>query len=211
MGNGTSSFTARLRSLAGRRDGAERWNVDPHDAADVRAAQHGDPEAFGRLYDRHVDRIYRYAYYRLRSGTEAEDLTSEVFVKALSALPRYEPREHFAAWLYRIARNAIVDQGRSARLRTQVPFEDVIDHPDAGDRTVDPDVALAASDRRERLRAALAPLTPLQQDVIVLRFVEGLDTTQVASALGRDPSTIRSLQQRALQALRERISPEDLR
>ena len=208
MGNGPASLLARL---AGRRDTGARSSVPPEDAADVRAAQRGDREAFARLYDRHVERIYRYAYYRTRNEAEAEDVTSDVFFRALGSLPRYEPREAFAAWIYRIARNVAIDRARARAVRTQVPFEDVLDHPDAGDVTLDPDVALAASDRRERLRAAIARLTPGQQHVLILRFIEGLETDEIASLMHRDPSTIRSLQMRALRALRERVSPEDLR
>ena len=107
---------------------AARQAVTPvgqdEDAALAVRASHGDVTAFGLLYDRHVDAIYRYVYYRVRDDAEAEDLTSDVFMKALRAIPRYEPRQAFLAWLYRIARNAVIDRAR--RGNRQVPFEDAL-------------------------------------------------------------------------------------
>src|SRR5581483_6659291 len=129
-------------------------------------ASGGDVSAFGLLYDRHVATIYRYVYYRVRDDAEAEDLTSDVFMRALKAMPRYEPRQAFLAWLYRIARNAVIDRAR--RGKRQVSFEDALDHP-AADQIVEPDVELLSRSDSDTLRKALAKLTPLQQEVIVLR------------------------------------------
>ncbi len=165
----------------------------------VRAGR-GDAEAFGALYDRYADAVYRYVFYRVRDQTEAEDLTSEVFMRALRAMPRYEPRQAFLAWLYRIARNAVIDRAR--RQRQQVSFEDALRHPDA-DRVVDPDARLFAAADAETVRAALRKLTPLQQEVIVLRFVEGLTTSEIGKIVGKRDGTVRGIQFRALGALRE--------
>src|ERR1700752_1940100 len=90
----------------------------------VRASK-GEAAAVGLLYDRHVDAIYRYVYYRVRDDAEAEDLTSDVFMRALKAMPRYEPRQAFLAWLYRIARNAVIDRAR--RGKSQVSYEDALE------------------------------------------------------------------------------------
>src|SRR6266581_9159584 len=92
------------------------------DAALAVRASKGETAAFGALYDRHVEAVYRYVYYRVRDDAEAEDLTSDVFMRALRAISRYEPRQAFLAWLYRIARNAVID--RSRRTRIQITFED---------------------------------------------------------------------------------------
>src|ERR671935_74058 len=105
------------------------------DAALAIRASKGESAAFGLLYDRHVDAIYRYVYYRVRDDAEAEDLTSEVFMRAMKAIARYEPRQAFLAWLYRIARNAVIDRARRARV--QVSFEDALEHPNV-DRVVEP-------------------------------------------------------------------------
>ena len=178
---------------------AERAEEDDRALA-IRAAG-GDAEAFGALYDRHVDAVYRYVFYRVRNEAEAEDVTSDVFMKALRAIPRYEPRQAYLAWLYRIARNAVIDRGRRLANRTQVTFEDALSHG-AADRVVDPNEALLAGSDAVSLRAAIRQLTPLQQEVIVLRYVEGLDTAQICRITGRRDGTIRGIEFRALGALR---------
>ena len=171
----------------------------------ARRAAAGDAEAFGALYDRYVEPVYRYVYYRVRNEAEAEDVTSEVFFKALRAMPRYAPRQPFLAWLYRIARNAVIDRAR--RQRPQLPFEDVLRHPGA-DRVVDPDVALDRLSDGIALREAISRLTPLQQEVIVLRYVEGLDTKAIAQLIGRRDGTVRGIEFRALGALRQLLPRE---
>jgi RNA polymerase sigma-70 factor (ECF subfamily) len=181
--------------------------VRPSDATDedaslaVRAGK-GDAAAFGALYDRHVAAVYRYVYYRVRNDAEAEDLVSEVFMRALRAIPRYEPRQAFLAWLYRIARNAVID--RSRRSRIQISFEDALAHPNV-DQIIEPDAGLLALSDKQAVRDALARLTPLQQEVIVLRFVEGKTTEEIAALVGRREGTVRGIQFRALAALRTMI------
>lgn len=175
----------------------------------ARRARKGDPQAFAALYDRYFAQVYRYSYYRVREVEEAEDVTSEVFFRALRAMPRYEPRQPFLAWLYRIARNAIIDRARAERPR--VSFEDALAHPDSGEHVVDPDHAILATDRRARLRAALENLTDEQQEVVVLRFVEGLSAEEVGKIMGKRAGTVRGLQFRALQSLKKHITAEDLR
>ncbi len=170
------------------------------DASLIARAKAGEAAAFGLLYDRHVEAIYRYIFYRVRDTAEAEDITSDVFMRALRALPRYEPRQAFLAWLYRIARNAVIDGSR--RKRTQVSFQDALQHPE-GDRVVDPDATLFAEADAATLRTAIRQLTPLQQEVIVLRYVEGLDTRAIGRLVGRREGTIRGIEFRALAALRQ--------
>ena len=172
------------------------------DAALAVRASKGESAAFGLLYDRHVDAIYRYVYYRVRDDAEAEDLTSDVFMRALRAMPRYEPRQAFLAWLYRIARNAVIDRAR--RGNRQVSFEDALEHPNA-DQILDPDEHILATSDNATLRGALAQLTPLQQEVIVLRFLEGYSTHEIASIVGKREGTIRGIQFRAIGALRQLI------
>lgn len=170
------------------------------DASLIARAKSGEAAAFGLLYDRYMEPIYRYIFYRVRDTAEAEDITSDVFMRALRAMPRYEPRQAFLAWLYRIARNAVVDGSR--RKRTQVSFEDALGHPDA-DRVVDPETSLFAQADAATLRQAIRQLTPLQQEVIVLRYVEGLDTRAIGKLVGRREGTIRGIEFRALGALRQ--------
>ena len=174
------------------------------DAALARRAGAGEAEAFGALYDRYVDQVYRYVYYRVRNEAEAEDVTSDVFMRALRAIPRYEPRQAFLAWLYRIARNAVIDRSRRQQARPQVSFEDALAHP-MGDRTVDPNTELLAGSDATAVRVALRKLTALQQEIIVLRYVEGLDTKTISKITGKRDGTIRGIEFRALKELRALI------
>src|SRR5438477_9911697 len=167
----------------------------------VRASQ-GDPAAFGQLYDRHVSAVYRYVYYRVRDDAEAEDLTSDVFMRALKAMPRYEPRQAFLAWLYRIARNAVIDKLR--RGKRQVSFEDALEHP-MPEHIIEPDTELVARLEGDALRVAMAKLTPLQQEVLVLRFIEGYSTSEISRIVGKREGTVRGIQFRAIGALRQMI------
>ena len=162
----------------------------------------GDAAAFAALYDRYVEAVYRYVFYRVRNDADAEDLVSDVFMRALRAIPRYEPRVAFLAWLYRIARNAVIDRAR--RSRTQISFEDALAHPGV-DQVVEPDASILALSDKVAVRGALAKLTPLQQEVIVLRFVEGYSTHEIAGLVGKREGTVRGIQFRALEALRALI------
>jgi len=172
------------------------------DAALAIRASKGESAAFGLLYDRHVAAIYRYVYYRVRDDAEAEDLTSDVFTRALKAMPRYEPRQAFLAWLYRIARNAVIDRARKGN--RQVSFEDALEHPGV-DKIVEPDFEILAHSDSATLRDALAKLTPLQREVVVLRFLEGYSTLEIAGMVGKREGTVRGIQFRAIGALRQLI------
>jgi RNA polymerase sigma-70 factor (ECF subfamily) len=174
---------------------------EEEDAALARRAGSGEAEAFGTLYDRYVDAVYRYVYYRVRNEAEAEDVTSEVFMRALRAIPKYEPRQAFLAWLYRIARNAVIDRSRRHAARQQVSFEDALAHPNA-DQVVNPDAGLLAGSDATVVRKAMQQLTPLQQEILVLRYVEGLDTKAISKLVGKRDGTIRGIEFRALAALR---------
>src|SRR5437870_6081535 len=184
------------------RKGAVTQVGQDDDAALAVRASKGDTAAFGALYDRYVEAVYRYVYYRVHSATDAEDLVSDVFMRALRAIPRYEPRQAFLAWLYRIARNAVIDRAR--RTRIQISFEDALAHPGV-DQIVEPDAGLLALADKETVRAAIARLTPLQQEVIVLRFVEGYSTSEIAHLVGKREGTVRGIQFRALEMLRTLI------
>lgn len=164
----------------------------------ARRAAAGDRRAFAALYDLHVDAIYRYAYFRVRSDAEAEDVTSDVFQRALVAMPRYEPRRPFLAFLYTIARNVVADRFR--RARPVAPFEDAIAHE--SDAPGPEETSLRLDDARQ-VRAAMAQLTELQQEIIVLRFIEGRETKEISAITGKPESTIRGIQMRALAALRD--------
>lgn len=214
--DGGSSINIRkqpARTSRGLNVGAGPTVTDVYDEERlIDRARHGERAAFGELYDRYVDAVYRYVVLRVRDDAEAEDVTSDVFVKAMVALPRYEPRQAFLAWLYRIARNAVIDRTRLAYRRTETPLtEPIAEMAPAADELADPEARALAGDRRERLREALSRLHADQQDVIVLRFVVGLSAEEVGAVVGKPASTVRGIQMRGLRSLRRFLSPDDLR
>jgi RNA polymerase sigma-70 factor (ECF subfamily) len=129
-------------------------------------AQAGDPRAFGRLFDHYHASVYRYIVSRVHRPSDAEDLTQLVFVKALEALPRYEARGvPFGGWLFRLARNAVIDHVRTHR--DHVGLESATERPggDAG-----PDEVVAVRQALDEVAAAMEALTEEQRDAIALRF-----------------------------------------
>jgi len=167
------------------------------DALLVRRSQ-ADPEAFGLLYDRYCDRIYGYVYRRLRDHESAEDVTAEIFIKALRAIDTYRPEKApFVAWLYRIAGNAVIDHVRARRSTTSI--DAVIDAADTG-LPVDE----RALDRVEidRVWAAVDRLAPAQRTAVTLRFGRDLAIADIAAQMGRSEGAVKLLLNRGLTALR---------
>lgn len=184
---------AALNELSSSLDRAD----DDNEHTLTLAAAAGDRRAFAALYERHLDAVYRYCFFRLRSVAEAEDLTADVFHRALVAMPRYQPRRPFLAFLYTIARNALIDRARAAR--PAAPFEDAIAHPSDA---VGPEANAVAADEAALVRTAIRELSPLQQEIVVLRYIEGRTTKEIAELTGKRESTIRGIQMRALSGLR---------
>jgi len=163
----------------------------------VRRAIKRDATSFGYLYEFYLDRIYRYVYYRVGSTGEAEDLAEMVFLKAWEAIDRYEPRgAPFAAWLYRLAHNLVVDHYRGKRLTT--PLEEM---GEAEKLDYDVETIVQESLDAEEVREAVSCLRPEYQHLIALRFVEGLSHSEVARIIGKSEGATRVIQHRALQAL----------
>ncbi|MDE3111590.1 MAG: sigma-70 family RNA polymerase sigma factor [Chloroflexota bacterium] len=171
----------------------------------ARRAARGDRRAFAELYERHVDAVYRYVYFRLRSDAEADDVTSEVFQRALVAMPRFEPRRPFLAYLYTIARNVVADRFR--RARPDASFDDALDH--ASDLP-GPEESSIRADEARHLRAAIGRLTEVQQEIVILKFIEGRETKEIAQLTGKAEATVRGIQMRALAALRAVLRGEDV-
>ncbi len=174
----------------------------------VARAQSGEAEAFGLLYDRYVDLVYRYIYYRVGSPTLAEDLVSETFLRALRRIDSFTWQgRDFAAWLVTIARNLIADHFKSGRYRLEITTEDILESGPA--QTTDgPESAVLDSMTNETLLAAVKQLNPEQQECIVLRFLQGLSVSETALAMGKNDGAIKALQYRAVRAL-ARLLPED--
>ena len=164
----------------------------------IYASQQGDTEAFTELYHAHVDPVYRYIYYRVESGSVAEDLTADVFVRALESLPTFEDRSvPLLAWLYRIAHARVIDYYRRARqTRKQEDIETIEVSVE-----YDLDGALMAAHRKDVVQSALRTLNEDQQQVIMLRFIEGHSLEATAELLGKSISSVKSHQYRAVRAL----------
>ncbi|MCK4263065.1 MAG: sigma-70 family RNA polymerase sigma factor [Dehalococcoidia bacterium] len=166
----------------------------------VSRAIKGDGEAFAQLYRDYFDKIYRYVYLRCGNRAEAEDLTQEVFVKALEAIGSYRWRNlPFASWLFRIAHNHVIDQLRKQGKVERVELEDNIVVAD------EPNPALVAEERFEveELRDKIKKLSPAQREVISLRFGAGFSTAEVSEALGKNTGTVKALQYNGIVALRK--------
>ncbi len=170
----------------------------------VGEARAGDAWAFGELFDHFHLPVYRYVASRVRHPSDAEDLTQLVFVKALEALPRYETRGiPFGGWLFRLARNAVIDHVRTSHEHTDLAQSVERAGADAG-----PDELAVNRQEIEAVRSALSALTDDQRDVIALRFFAGLSAREAAEAMGKQEGTIRGLQFRAIAALRRQLGIE---
>ncbi len=168
----------------------------------VRRAQQHDREAFAKLYEDYFDKIYRYIAIRIGDKAEAEDLTQQVFMKALKSISSFKWRNvPFGAWLFRIAHNQVVDHLRKKTRRPSVPLDGVqlisgSNPQETAERGYD----------TEQLIVATRQLTPAQQQVISLRFAGELPIAQVAKVMGRSQGAVKALQHSAIAALRKVMS-----
>jgi len=169
----------------------------------VEAARTGGPEAFGALFDHYHAPVYRYVVARV-GPSDAEDLAQLVFVKALEALPRYESRGvPFGGWLFRLARNVVIDHIRTRRDHVTLDLITERAHADDG-----PDELAVLRQEMDSVAVALQRLTPEQREAIELRFFAGLSAREAAVAMGRQEGTVRGLQFRAIAALRRELGVE---
>ena len=177
----------------------------------VREAQEGNLSAFGQVYEAYYLRVYRYAAARVGQGTEAEDVAQEVFLKALRSLHKFTfTGPPFAAWLFRIAHNLIIDRARhikAATAATSGPPTSIDDALSVADEQNVEEQALTSLDV-EALREALRQVTQLQRQVIELRFIAGLSLAETAGVMGRKENAIKALQHSALGALRRLLAPQ---
>jgi len=180
-------------------------NVKLADAELISRAQAGEAEAFGELYERYAVLIYRYVLARVNSESDAEDLTEIVFLRAFEALHRYKERgRRFSAFLYQVARNALVDHYRQQRKTESI--EAVERLPSLGPG---PDERLLAEERADGLRKALAEIPADYQEVIRLRIILSMPTATVGEWLGRSEGAVRVLLHRALKSLRKQMVESD--
>lgn len=177
----------------------------PDEARLVQQAQSGDPDSFARLYDVCFERVYRYVYFRVADTPTAEDITSQVFLKAWEHLDRYRSGSaSFLAWLYTIARNQVIDHYRTRK--ESVPLDKIVSLPASG-RTVAEQVESHFD--LQAMRDALQFLTEEQQQVLILKFIVEMTTEEIAQAMNKNEGAVRALQMRALQALSKYLEKEN--
>ena len=174
----------------------------------VELARGGDSEAFGQLYDHYQGSVYRFVYYRTRSQTLAEDLTSETFLRALRNMSgfRWQGKD-FGAWLMTIARNLCTDHFKAGRTRLELTTEDMGLHDDA---TEGPENAVLTGLTNEVLLDGLRQLSDEQRDCLIMRFLQGLSIAETAAVLGRSEGAVKQLQLRGVRNL-AKLVPEGWR
>jgi RNA polymerase sigma-70 factor (ECF subfamily) len=162
------------------------------------------PEAFGVLYERYVDRIYSYICYRTGNNQDAEDLTARTFYRAMNHFPAYEDRgAPLSAWLYRIAHNLVANWHRDHSRRQMVSLEDLVLR---APRAKGPVARIEKSDDEDVLLAAVRRLAPDRQQLVILKHVEGLTNAEIGEVMGRTEGAIKSLYHRTLVTLREDLA-----
>lgn len=189
----------------------DRYNIEPVpgssdivDEGALVAAAKRDPREFGPLYELYVDRIYRFAYRRVGTHHEAEDITAQTFQQALQALPAYEWRGlPFGAWLFRIAGNIINRRGRTSG--REVAVEDVTVFSGYEETDDDPADLAWRSEEAGELADKIKRLPPDQQRVLVLKFSHGMKNREIGDLMGRSEGAIKQLVHRALVSLRASI------
>ncbi len=165
----------------------------------VRRAKQRDPKAFGELYEAHFDKIYRYVTIRIGDKTEAEDMTQQVFLKALQSVSSFQWKGvPFAAWLFRIAHNQVVDHLRKKNKQAAIiPDESLLSSDN------NPQLLVERRLDTEQLLLATKRLTEAQRQVISLRFTSDLPIAQVAKIMGKSQGAVKALQHSAIISLRK--------
>jgi RNA polymerase sigma-70 factor, ECF subfamily len=198
---GLSGDTAESPQHAVEDTHAEAWEL-------VTRAQDGDGEAFGQLFLRYKEVVYRYIYYRVGDQATAEDFTSETFLRALRRIGAitYQGRD-IGAWFVTIARNIVLDHAKSARHRLEVTIPETIEHTDAGPG---PEDSAISSLTTEHLMRALNRLGADQRECVMLRFIHGMSVSETAEIMGRNSGAVKALQHRAIRRLADLVQ-DDLR
>jgi RNA polymerase sigma-70 factor (ECF subfamily) len=172
----------------------------------VRRAQQYDEDAIQAIYTTYYPKIYNYAFMQMGDVQAAEDLASDVMLKMIEAINTYKFQGlPFGAWVFRIARNRLIDLHRRRKRRGEVDLSETM-----STALANPQVLAERALERGQIQVALKHLTPEQRQVIVLKFIEGFDNRSVGKIMGRSEGAIKSLQHRALAALRRILHPDTM-
>ncbi|MFC1939419.1 sigma-70 family RNA polymerase sigma factor [Chloroflexota bacterium] len=167
----------------------------------VRRAREGDHQAFAQLYEENFDRIYRYVVIRIGDKMEAEDMTQQVFLKAIQSISSFKWKNiPLSAWLFRIAHNQLVDRLRKKKKRVAAPLDESLLTSDSN-----PQLMAERNLDIEQLLRATQRLTQAQREVISLRFAGDLPIAQVAKVMGKSQGAVKALQHSAIVALRKAL------
>ncbi len=166
------------------------------ESAVVRKCQAGDWSEFGQLYDHYVKKVYGFVYFKTMHREDAEDLTSQTFIKAMEKIRSFDPDTNFSAWLFAIARNAVIDHFRVRKQEARI--EDCW-RLDSG-----ADIGAAAADRETILRVIkrLDRFTPVQREIILLRIWGGMSFSEIASATGKSEGSVKMSFSRHIREIR---------
>ena len=167
-----------------------------------------DKEAFGEIYERYLDKIYNYIYYRTGNQQDAEDLTAKVFYRAMAHIENYVDKGvPFQAWLYRIAHNLVANFHRDKGRRKIIPLDDYVAHTL---RTEAPDKQAESSEQEAILMDAIRRLPADRQQLIILKFIEQKSNQEIGEIMGRTEGAIKSLYHRTLLSLRDELQLQQM-
>jgi len=167
----------------------------------IALASDGDADAFGALYEKYIDQIYNYIYFRTSNVKDAEDICSRVFIRALHHIERYEDRGYpFSAWLYRIAHNLVVNWYRDRERSDEISLGDQYPPP-----TMDGNVEdrIEKENETEELLSVIHKLPEDRKELLILKHVEGLTNTEIGQIMDRTEGAIKALYHRTLESLRD--------
>lgn len=167
----------------------------------IKKALEGNEAAFGQIYDLYFEKVYRFIYYRVNHKEAAEDLVSETFIRAWDNLSEMHAPSSFTGWIYRIARNLVIDYYRSRKLTVDLnDLENILEYEDnILERT-------NFGFQQQSFLEALKKLSPDQQQVIKLKFLDELDNHEIAKILDKSEGAIRVIQHRAIRELKKVIN-----
>lgn len=166
----------------------------------IKKAQKGENEAFAKLYDFYIEKIYRFIYIKTSNKSDAEDLTQQVFLSAWQSIKSFRYEGHpFSSWLYKIARNLVIDYYRKKKPQ-EIEFSELLFELEEVkvnfEKDFDKNLLI------EKVKSVLKRLPVEQQDVIILKFIDNLSNKEIAKILNKSEGAIRVLQHRALKQLK---------